>query len=704
LRPPAFFMTCTEFLSLPALCHFFAFLQDLRHTQPWQAAAVALALGLGLILLLRLIVAAVAYPWRKKGRHTNRGPDPGMLGQSFAEVDFARVQHGYIPPDGSNINPEADQARTRQGLGVRQSVLAALWVELAAEGKHRILVLADAGMGKTTLLLNLMAREQAKKPGIKNPMALFALGQTDALDQIKAIADPHATILLLDALDEDLQAIQDSPRRMSEILQVTADFKTVVMTCRTRFFFPDADMPPQSVVQQPAGENTGEPDLYPWRAVYLLPFDEKQTQAFIQANIPLTRPGRRRKARQMVAQIPQLARQPVLTALVPALATSETAVQGLWEVYQFWLERCLQRESHWVDSATLRQMAQTIAVELQLNPEKHRNKRIAPADLSLLLQLAPEELARWPLTRESFLQRDGAGHYRFAHPALKEFLFVQALVAGDDRCVNVPWPALTRQLFLSWGHLRSHSLQRAQEIFELDLRPTGLFPLSEERHVTGELDASWAKRIFSDVAGQHAKFPHPWRAAISRIHDLGDLVRVYDFAEGLVWQLPKTGLIAHRDDRDVFKVDRLTRSGEDAYGNKAWRVPLLFELRKLVEVVSRCGQLDAILDERELYWVADADGQHCAVVRVRQIAKDNAAAVSYPQLIPVHSAISSAGDTRFAVDVYKANVRAATTARLRALPIMTLNGDAQALWHRDTEGQTDWTIAPVRVPTFQFKT
>lgn len=698
-------MTCTEFLPLPAVCNLLAFLAALRDTSPWQAAAVVLALALGLILLLRLLLSAVAYPFQKHGRNKNKPAETGLSLNAFEAADFARAQQGYIPPDGSNINP-SDQADTRHSLSVRQSVLAALWVELDAEGKHRILVLADSGMGKTTLLLNLMTREQAKKPAIKKPMALFALGQTDALDQIKAIPDPHDTILLLDALDEDLQAIQDRHRRMTEILQATADFKTVVMTCKTRFFSPDPDLPRQSDAQQPAGENTGGQNLYPWRAVYLLPFDEKQSLAFIQANIPFTQPGRRRKARQMVAQIPQLTSQPVLTALVPALAASGTEVHGLWEVYQFWLERCLQRESHWIESETLRQMAQTMAVELQLNPEKHRNKRIAPADLMLLLQLAPEDLARWPLTRESFLQRDAAGHYRFAHPALKEFLFVQALVAGDDRCVSVPWPGLTRQLFLSWGHFRGHKLSRARKILELDLRPTGLLPLSEERHVTGELDALWAKRIFSDVLGQHAKFPHPWRAAISRIHDLGDLVRVYDFAEGLVWQLPKTGLIPHRDDRDVFKVDRLTQSGEDAYGEKAWRMPLLFELRKLVEIVARSGQLDDILDARELYWVADADGQHCAVVRVRQVTKNNDAAVSYPQLIPVHSAISTAGDTRFAVDVYKANVRAATTSSVRALPIMTLNGDAQALWHRDAEGggQPDWTIAPVRVPTFQFKT
>jgi len=84
------------------------------------------------------------------------------------------------------------------------------------------LALADSGMGKTTFMINLYIRY---KNAFRLPFApqkydikLFPLGYPNILEDIEKVKDKKNTILLLDALDEDLEAIKDHQKRLNEIL------------------------------------------------------------------------------------------------------------------------------------------------------------------------------------------------------------------------------------------------------------------------------------------------------------------------------------------------------------------------------------------------------------------------------------------------------------------------------------------------------
>ena len=55
--------------------------------------------------------------------------------------------------------------------------------------------------------------------------------------------DKENTILLLDAFDEDLEAIKDHQKRLNQILSKVHKFREIVMTCRTQFFPSEKEEP-----------------------------------------------------------------------------------------------------------------------------------------------------------------------------------------------------------------------------------------------------------------------------------------------------------------------------------------------------------------------------------------------------------------------------------------------------------------------------
>lgn len=660
----------------------------------WEPMAWVCSSILGIVAIGRLVVECAKYALEKRKARDDQNQESAGLIRSFQDADLIDAKRGYVVPFCSNIDP-SHQDDLRNTVGVKQNVFDALGEELNADGKCHILVLADSGMGKTTLLLNLWQKEQSKPVQKRRRIALIPLGQGNALEQIKNIKDQRNTVLFLDAFDEDSEAIDDAEQRLSLIMDAAADFRAVVMTCRTQFFPSDEAVPRDTGVKRVSGRRGGVPAGYQWRTVYLLPFNHDQIARFVRSAIPWHKFNQRRKATQIISEISDLAARPMLTALIPDLAASKDEVHSLWDLYVFMVDSWARRESSWIEPMTLKRLSKDLAVDLVLRRAARTSERISHADLLKLLSLSNDTVESWKLTGRSLLNRDADGNYKFAHRSIMEFLFVQALVDGDNRGLSVRWTDMMCQLFLSWGGSASHSIERARHILSSDLRETGLYPLAKRQEPTVTLDSAWVKQIFSANATfvARTKYPAAWRPEASRIKHNGDLVRVYDFAEGLVWQVQKTVSIEDRSERDIYKVDRFKHRGENLQGNQEWMVPELSEMRSLIEILCSSDSLADVLDERELYWVADTDGDYCAVLRIRTSPDEET--VKFNGLTLVSSVSGVTKSTRYAVDVYKADVRGKSVSTLQALPIMAMHGDAEAVWHFDlSDKQLNWAITP----------
>ncbi|RYH63952.1 MAG: hypothetical protein EON54_07130 [Alcaligenaceae bacterium] len=667
---------------------------------PWWPMGVGIVGFLGTLFgVVRGVTGVKQYLLKKQAAKAQASLDEEARLKWFQPQDFLAAAQDYLEPYCSNVDP-SDREDLRNTVAVREPVLAALDRELDAEDNRHILVLGDSGMGKTTLLLNLVSREQRRASARR--FALIPLGEPGALDALRAIPAKRETILLLDALDEDPRAIEDASARISEIMTAASAFKKVLMTCRTQFFASDREIPQQTGLKRLAARRAGEPVGYQWRTVYLEPFDRKQIDHYVRNAIPWWKFDQRRKARRIVADVSDLAARPMLTALIPKLAKSDREAHSLWDLYAFMVDQWIDRESSWIAPGALRKLSKVIAVELVLQRKARGGERISRAQLMKLAEVQDVPVETWKLTSRSLLNRDADGLYKFAHRSILEFFFVESFIEDDQRCLNVKWTDMMCDLFLSWGTSTQADDASALRLLEMDFRKTGLFPVVDRHQPSTRIDATWAKKAFSDrdASGKRSKFPNAWRIAVAHLTRRMTVLRAYDFADGLVWQIQDTHEILDRDERWIYHCDRFSLLGSDAK-KRDWAVVDLYELELLCDILDKQQVLHSAIDERELYWLSDTDGIYSSLARVR--ASENSQAVEYPDLELLHSGESSAHRT-YVIDVYRVATKSLPVGKIRAMSILAHHGDAAAM-HADDTGANSATLWDItrerRVPVFK---
>ncbi len=138
----------------------------------------------------------------------------------------------YVQPFCQHFNP-ADQVREH-----RDPISVPLFKFLEdffqgnmtqSDGRRHHFILSDAGMGKTSLMAMLkMGFIRGFWPKDHLCEAL-KLGK-ESLSAIQKMKDKDRTILLLDGLDEDPEAMGRIEARLDELLKATGRFRRVVIT------------------------------------------------------------------------------------------------------------------------------------------------------------------------------------------------------------------------------------------------------------------------------------------------------------------------------------------------------------------------------------------------------------------------------------------------------------------------------------------
>lgn len=103
-------------------------------------------------------------------------------------------------------------------------------------GKKRFFVLGGSGMGKSTFsaaFVYFYIKKHSRK-SIPFDIELVSLGQNLDFDNI-TLNNPQRTILILDGLDENLDAIKDKKNFIEKIDKKFNDVGGIILTCRTQF-------------------------------------------------------------------------------------------------------------------------------------------------------------------------------------------------------------------------------------------------------------------------------------------------------------------------------------------------------------------------------------------------------------------------------------------------------------------------------------
>jgi hypothetical protein len=398
-------------------------------------------------IALVTVLGTRLFPWLR-AKIRSRALQARIGDKLYPLANLERSLRYYLPPFCQDVDP-AGGDEPRLVFGVQNKLFAVLDTVLSRETEYRyIILLADSGMGKTSALLNYFSRymKQWRKP---YQLALIPLGIPDADDRIAAVAEKSNTVLLLDALDEDTLAIVDHTERVRMLLQLTREFRKVVITCRTQFFSQDEEIPKRTGILKVGARAAGEGAEYLFHKVYLSPFTDEQVKKYIRRLYPFWRRKSRRAAFAMSSRIAHLSSRPMLLAHIDDLVRTRRSAETSFTLYEEMVQAWLIREEGFIKNiAHLREFSELLAVDIYLNRRARGAERVPERELASLATTWNVPLENWKLSGRSLLNRDADGNFKFAHRSIMEFLFVHQLLKGNHRCLATDWTEQMRRFLV----------------------------------------------------------------------------------------------------------------------------------------------------------------------------------------------------------------------------------------------------------------
>lgn len=337
------------------------------------------------------------------------------------------IEKYYIPTRGQDVDPcNEEEIRENNGKYNTEKLIPFLVKKAFAEdsfGKHYI-ILADAGMGKTTLLVNLYRYYVLKKrfwSRDRKNIRYIPLSAENCMEQIQAIENQSKTILLLDALDESKAAIMDCSNFLNELLQQTQSFYKVVVTCRTHFFSDVKSEPKYTGLIRPG---TGDKNLN-FTKKYISPFSDKEVNAYLRKRF-LLRFTSQRKGREIIKQVPEIMARPLILNWIDYLVDTDEKLHSSFEIYKTIIDKWIQREPESLTKGKLFELSRKIAKWMLDNESTY-----VPA--AVVDVMASEEgIKLLPIVAKSrsLLNRNSNGIYKFAHRSFLEW-FLSELVYNE---------------------------------------------------------------------------------------------------------------------------------------------------------------------------------------------------------------------------------------------------------------------------------
>ena len=401
-----------------------------------------------------------------------------LLNRDLAEKYFGKEviensTYCYVEPDCTDIDP-AREREPKNLCMIKNKIFSVLDDYLLKEtpkedAVHHILVLADSGMGKTSLLLNYFAYNLKKSKRKRQKIEILPLGSTDVDKDIEQIKNKRDTIIFLDAFDEDTKAIENHSERLSYLIKKCEQFKRIVLTCRTQFFPSDEEIPLETGIAKFHDCPTNK--IWSFNKLYLAPLSETQVNEYLNKRFKWSR-KKRKKAKLLIQKIPHLQVRPMLLANIPALLKSgKTRIQYSFQLYEIMVENWLKREKKWFNNNLdiLRQFSEKLAFNIFLNRRKRGTEKIPKSELTILAKEWNIDLKGWQLTGRSLLNRDAEGNCKFAHRSIMEFLFVVHFFKMNvETRPKLKWTDQQKLFVVEYINLKNNNF-RNSNLFNVDL-------------------------------------------------------------------------------------------------------------------------------------------------------------------------------------------------------------------------------------------
>ena len=367
--------------------------------------------------------------------------------------DYLKVKQArdlFIQTQGQSYSPTYEDDSSNSTKFIVKKALIPWFLNIAFNEKKEddkfYLILADSGMGKTTFLINLYINFHLKY-GKKYKIELIPFGDDRIIKKLEILSknqlEAKNTILLLDAFDEykgllppenpdGLSEENHFRKLLDEIIELTRDFREVIITSRTQYFPGQEDSTYELKI--PRFDDAG---FYKLVKIYLSPFDSKEIGYYLNKKYGVLKfwnRSKKKNAKNIIASSAKLMVRPMLLAYIDYFVDSKNTFKTTYQIYSIiidkWIEREAKKRKH---QSTTRERFKE-----DLNEFSHKiallmyNNLILNSTLSIdketALQLCKREnlmLQDYEVTGQSLLTRDINGDWKFAHKSIFEFLLAK---------------------------------------------------------------------------------------------------------------------------------------------------------------------------------------------------------------------------------------------------------------------------------------
>ena len=395
---------------------------------------------LDIAIPLVLIVAGIVYIiyrfvrnrlairiWRKKTIEARLGRKFAGFLENKTRDCYIRTKFQLIPPD-DTLDP-IENKNIAQPADLLDFYLKNVLVPNNSS-KFLYCVLAGSGMGKTTFSVNLLIDyiNLHTEKTLTYDIQLLNLSSDTVIKDIEKIQNQTNTILILDALDENTEAVTDFKRFISKLEEAIKNFYVVIVTCRTQFFSNATEEPHKSKLTYYGREK----NFQEYTRHYISFFDDNDIDQYLKKKYRSR--SSRKKAKQIVTQAKDVMVRPLLLSYIDDLLEENINNPTLYELYQMLIDKWLDREvNNWnqknkIDGLKdkLYDFSNQLAVNIYQNKAKRGGLFITRDEFDAFLKERNfEDPYSW--AGRSLINRDSEGYIKFSHKSFLEFFLAKEM-------------------------------------------------------------------------------------------------------------------------------------------------------------------------------------------------------------------------------------------------------------------------------------
>lgn len=374
------------------------------------------------------------------------------LAPYFDEYRVRKSVKYFIQTHGQNISPTYEDETINGNKFIVRKKLIPWFIEDVFSGKNKsdkyFIVLADSGMGKTTFMINLFIKYNSVfNLNRKYKIKLLPFGDDRIIDQLKEMNKKRDevinTILLLDAFDEYRKLIPpETPdgltnderfrKLLDEIVEITRDFREVVITSRTQYFPSQENQPYELKI--PRFDDEG---FHTLSKLYISPFKEKEIYRYLNIKYGVLKFWNFKKKKSAISIIrrsPKLMVRPMLLSYIEYLVDGNDIFNSTYDIYETltnkWVEREANKRKYDIESRSqfkkdLVRFSEWIALEIYNRRKKIYCLSISKEDASSICKQQNIHLEDHEMTGQSLLTRDINHTWKFAHKSIYEFFIAK---------------------------------------------------------------------------------------------------------------------------------------------------------------------------------------------------------------------------------------------------------------------------------------